>query len=382
MQSVRTQPIECINDENQKAEHVGQGVLNIYTTNATDYREIFPLLDWGSINGITVEHDIPIEPCTRGGFELIKLRFVGGVSDGNYGLAMMDTATHNLTAKRSWHFYDEAIIALASNLTLTTPNTAWTTLASRLLPKGNVTIGFLNGNIVSLSDGINYSFPYTTNKSENVQWIHIGESNIGYLLQTQGLYSSIGAEVSTKTASYSVIGPYNETITRRTVTVWIDHGLGPYTRDYSYIVIPNVNVESMPEVIKRYDNEQVFSCISNNDLFHGIAWPTLQRASFVLWDNMTTTFSCQSSVFKINARLNDAAAYLFNETATEFSITVSHPTEINRNVTINIDRIGYGDECVTMSGGTTDVTIALPSSPQLLGASVTVTCKKKKQIRH
>jgi hypothetical protein len=25
--------------------------------------------------------------------------FVGGVSDGQYGLAMMDTASHNLTAK-------------------------------------------------------------------------------------------------------------------------------------------------------------------------------------------------------------------------------------------------------------------------------------------
>ena len=67
---------------------------------------------------------------------MIKLPSVGGVSDGQYGLAMMDTASHNLTVKRSWHFYDDAIIALATNLTLTTSTTAWTTLASRLLPTG------------------------------------------------------------------------------------------------------------------------------------------------------------------------------------------------------------------------------------------------------
>jgi hypothetical protein len=246
-----------------------------------------------------------------------------------------------------------------------------------------VTIGFFNGNIISLSDGINYSFPYTSNQSQNVQWIHIGESKIAYLLQKQGLYSTLGAEVSTKTASYNTIGPYNDTITKRTVTVWIDHGLGPYTRDYNYIILPNVNVESVPELIKRYENEEIFSCISNNDLFHGMAWSTLQCASFVLWNNMATTFSCQNSFFKINVRLSDAAAYLFNETTTHFSITVSHPTRINGTVTINIDRIGTGQGCVSLSDNTTDVTIALPSSNQLLGASVTVTCTKKSiQVRN
>jgi chondroitin AC lyase len=376
MQSPRTQPPECINGENLKGEHLGQGVLTVYTNNATEYRAIFPLLDWQAINGITVEHDIPLEPC-RGGFPIIKLSFVGGVSDGNYGLAFMDTATHNLTAKRSWHFYDDAIIALASNLTLTTKNTAWTTLVSRFLATGTINIGFFNGTIISLSDGINYSFPYSSNKQENVQWIHLSESNLGYLLQTQGLYSALGAEVSTKTAPYSTIGPYSGSVTGRTATVWIDHGLGPYTRDYSYMILPNVSVESMPELIKRYDNEQLFSCISNNEFVQGIAWPTLQRASFVSWNDETTTFSCQSSSFKLSARLRDAGLYLFNETTTDFSVTVSHPTRIGGNVTINVDRVGLGQGCASLSSTNTDVTIDLPSDKQYLGASVTVTCKKQ-----
>ncbi|CAF3794056.1 unnamed protein product [Adineta steineri] len=380
MQSIRTQPTECINYENQKGEHLGQGVLNIYTTNVADYQEIFPLLDWQAINGITVEHDIPIESCIRGEFNWIKLNFVGGVSDGNYGLAIMDTATHNLTAKRSWHFYDDAIIALASNLTITTKNTVWTTLVSRLLLKGNVTIGFFNGHIISLIDGINYSFPYTSNQSENVQWIHIGESKIVYLLQKQYLYSTIGAEVSTKTASYNTIGPYNDTVTKRTVTVWIDHGLGPYTRDYNYMILPNVNIESISDLIKRYENEQIFSCISNKDYIHGTAWPILQRASFVLWNNMTSNFSCESPFFSLNVHLKDAGVYLFNETTSHFSITISHPSRINDIIIINIDRIGYGQECIPLSNNTTNVSIKLPSSKELLGSSIIVTCTKKQFI--
>ena len=104
------------------------------------------------------------------------------------------------------------------------------------------------------------------------------------------------------------------------LTIWIDHGLGPYTLDYNYMILPNVSLESMPALIKQYDEEQVFSCISTNNLFHGTMWPSLKRASFVLWDNITTTFSCKSPLFEINIELSDAGAYLFSETETDFTI--------------------------------------------------------------
>lgn len=119
-------------------------MLNLFTTNVNDYHLIFSLLDWQAINGR---------------LSLYKLAFVGGVSDNFYGMAMMDTASHNLTAQRSWHFYDDAIVALATNLTLATTTTPWTTLASRLLPLGRVAIGFFNSSVITLVDG-NYSFPY------------------------------------------------------------------------------------------------------------------------------------------------------------------------------------------------------------------------------
>jgi chondroitin AC lyase len=378
MQSVRTQPIECINVEDQKAEHSGQGVLNLYTGNAYDYDDIFPLFDWQAINGITVEHGIPLEPCTGGAFSWIKLPFVGGVSDGQYGLAMMDTASHNLTVQRSWHFYDDAIIALATNLTLKTPTTAWTTLASRLLPTGQITIGFFNSTVITFSDG-NYSFPYVQGQSSNVQWIHIGQSDIAYLLQSQQQYASIGIELGTKTGNYDTIGPFNSTVTARVLTMWINHGLGPYTLDYNYMILPNISRESIPALIKQYNEEQVFSCVSTNNLFHGIIWPTLKRASFVLWDNVSTTFSCKSSSFQVNIQLSNAGAYLFSETSTDFKVTASHPTRVAAHMTVIIDRVGTGQGCAAGwndNAQTTNVTLTLPYSSAMLGSSVTVTCKK------
>jgi hypothetical protein len=378
LQSIRTVPTECINGENQKAEHVGQGTLNLFTTN-NDYDYIFPLLDWQAINGITIEHDILLEPCMHGTFDWKKMSFVGGVSDGHYGLAIMDTASHNLTAQRSWHFYDDAIISLATNLTLTTPTTAWTTLASRLLTIGQISIGFFNSTIITFSDG-NYSFPYIQNKSSNVQWIHIGGTNIGYLLQIQGLYSELGVNLGTKTGNYHDIGPFNYTVTERLLTIWINHGRGPYTLDYGYIIVPNISLELMPTLIKQYDEEQIFSCISTNKLFHGTMWPRLKRASFVLWDNITTTFSCNSLLFQITVELSDAGAYLFSETTSDFTVTASHPTRVNGNMRLTLDRMGYGEGCNMWSyrnTSYTNITLTLPSSLELQGASVNVTCKKQ-----
>jgi chondroitin AC lyase len=379
MQSMRTEPVECILGQNIKDEHGGQGVLNLYIPSSNDYFNIFPILDWQAINGITVEHGIPLGPCERGSFNIKRLRFVGGVSDGQYGLAMMDTATYNLTAKRSWHFYDDTIIALATNLTLTTSVTAWTALASRLLPTGDITIGFFNSTVRTFSNG-NYSFPYTQNKTSNVQWIHVGGSNIGYLLQLQQQYTSVEVQLDVKTGDFNTIGPFNHPVTGRLLTLAINHGVGPYTLDYNYMILPNISVESIPRLIKQYEEEQVFACISTTNLFHGTMWPTLKRASFVLWDNVTTTFSCKSPTFEVNIQVNDAGAYIFSETETDFTLTASHPLRWNTTINVIVDRIGHGQGCGAsssyMDATGANMTLILPSSSQLLGASMNVTCKK------
>jgi hypothetical protein len=182
-----------------------------------------------------------------------------------------------------------------------------------------------------------------------------------------------------KTGNYDTIGPFNSTFTGRILTIWINHGRGPYTLDYNYIILPNVPRESIPALIKQYDEEQVFSCISTNNHFHGTIWPSLKRASFVLWDNIATTFSCKSPLFEINIELSDAGAYLFSESANDFTITASHPTRVGGSVKVAVDRVGSGEGCTSLwsdDATTTNVTISLPSSGEFLGASMNVTCKK------
>lgn len=81
MQSWLSLSTECLLDENLKAEHIGQGVLSLYRTGFNDYFDIFPIIDWQAINGITVEHDIPLENCTHRRLDWLKTSFVGGVGN-------------------------------------------------------------------------------------------------------------------------------------------------------------------------------------------------------------------------------------------------------------------------------------------------------------
>ncbi len=106
----------------------------------------------------------------------------------------------------------------------------------------------------------------------------------------------------------------------------------------------------------------------------------MKRASFVLWDNVSTTFSCQSPSFEINIKLADAGVYLFNETDNGFTISVAQPMRINGTVSVTVDRIGYGEGCTTSTddnASTTNVTLTSPTSFQSMGASVNTTCKKQ-----
>ena len=376
IQTGRMYPSECLLGQNLKHEHTGQGVLNIYRQGYNDYIGGFAVLDWQAINGITVEHDIPLVMCADAVYYYHNSRpFGGGVSDGQYGMAVMDTLSNNLTAQRSWHFYDDAIIALATNLSVNVSATPWTTLASRVIPIGQVSIGFFNGTVITLNDG-NYTFP------SNVQWAHISEQNLGYVLPLPQLYDSFGVQLGNKTGNYADVCSENVTSTARFVTIYINHGRGPFTdRDYNYMILPNVTLESMPTLVKKYDEEGVFTCLllNGSSMSHGTAWPSLKRAAFVTWENRSTTFLCKTRTFSLNFTVAYSGLYLFSETENDFTITASNPMRIKGHLNVTVDRQGSGDGCVSKSDENiiaTNAVLYLPTENVYLGQSVNITCKK------
>ena len=102
-----------------------------------------------------------------------------------------------------------------------------------------------------------------------------------------------------------------------------------------------------------------------NKCFHEVVWPSLKRASSVLWDNITTTFSCKSPLVQINLELTSACAYLFSETDTDFTLSVSRLVRVNGTMKVSVDRVEYGEGCIVssnMNSSQTDVVLTLPAS--------------------
>ncbi len=395
MHSIRTIATECDNNENLKGEHIGDGVLNLYTRDAQygggeEYENIFALLDWEAINGITVEADTPLIKCAGGGLPMRKAVFVGGVSDDMYGAAIMDTATHNLTAKRTWHFYDTFIVALANGIQDNTSALLQTALASRLLPPANTLAGTLtvqwsNGTRMVLPDGI-YNFSYN---EPRLVWFHADGTAWSVLEE----YETLIIDCRNKSGNVNQLGPWDFEMNGRLLTAIIIHGRGPTTEglSYKYMIMPNITVEAISTLWERYlflgNNAHALTYVKNNDspfYLHGTCDPFIQRATVLLFDQGFTNgsdayFYC--SAMSLSVYMEQPGGILFSENSDNFTITAAHPTLAEGTFVVNVNRSSViTTECTSnnrwsLQGGTR-VLLTLPGNHELLGKSVSVTCKK------
>jgi chondroitin AC lyase len=395
MHSTRVIATECDNNENLKGEHIGDGVLNLYTRDAQygggeEYENIFALLEWQAINGITVEADTPLNHCDGGRMPMLSTTFVGGVSDGMYGAAIMDTLTHNLTAKRTWHFYDDYIVALANGIEDNTTALLQTAVVSRLLPPadtvtGTLTIQWSNGTRAVLSDGI-YLFPYS---EPRVLWFHADGTAWSVLDE----YETLIIDCRNKSGNVNEFGPWDFEMNGRLLTAIIVHGRGPTTEalGYKYIIMPNVTVESISTLWERYlslaNNAYALTCKQNNNeslYLHGTCDSILQRASVLLFDKGFTNgskvyYNCSS--MSLSVCMEQTGGILFSENSDSFIITAAHPTLATGTFAVSVNRSSVlTNECTSNSQWGlqtgTRVLLTLPGNSELLGKSVSVTCKK------
>lgn len=379
MHSIRTIATECDNYENLKGEHIGDGVLNLYTRDAQygggeEYENIFALLDWQAINGITVEADTPLIHCTSGSLIMRKAAFVGGVSDGSYGAAMMDTATHNLTAQRTWHFYDDHVIALANRIEDNTTALLQTTLASRLLTTGDVlTVQWSNGTRAVLPDGL-YTFPYS---EPRIVWFHADGAAWGVFEE----YQSLVIDCRNKTGNVHELGPWDFQMTGRILTATIVHGRGPTKEgfSYKYIIVPNVTVEIIATLWEHYSllASNAYTSVS----LHGTCNPSVGRATVLVFDGLDSETYYNCTAMSLSIYMEQPGGILFSEDSDSFTVTASHPTLAEGILAVDINRAStVSSECTSTdrwhSSTGTRVLLPLPGNQELLGQSVSVTCKK------
>ena len=217
MCSSRTVGMEMdVNTENLYGYYLPFGLTYIYRTGG-EYEEIFPIWDWARLPGVTSPH----EEIRMKGKVGQKTNFVGGVSDGHYGISVMDLDLEHTQAQKAWFWFDDEWVALGTGIR-STHQAPIVTGVNQTLLRGDVLLNDqkfygvreqLKGTNWVWHDSVAYFFP-------GKQLLHI--QAIEQHGQLQKIYG-LGADSIYRSDVFSL---------------WLDHGLQPKHASYAYMVLP------------------------------------------------------------------------------------------------------------------------------------------------
>jgi chondroitin AC lyase len=157
--------------------------------------------------------------------------FVGGVSDGAYGIAAMELGRGKLSGKKAWFFFDDSYLCLGAGISLADDKEhGVATDVNQTLLVGDV---FTSQSQQPITTGIHSYRP------GEIGWVH--HNHVGYVL---GRESRLSLSVGSQTGKWSDIGTGpDETVALPVFNLWIDHGHSPDDRTYQYIVLPGASVK-------------------------------------------------------------------------------------------------------------------------------------------
>jgi chondroitin AC lyase len=222
MLSIRTKSGESTNGENLLGSRQSDGRLSLSLESNDGFgHDAWPLMDWARLPGITVELR-PDAASSNYGYGTRAL--AGGTSDGTNGVSAMEVAPlgSTLTARKSWFFFDDAIVFLTSGITSPGPWKVETVV-----------------NHAPLRDGAS-SIAESGSKRE---WIVAG--GIGYWFPSPGQNVRVTREIRSGSWSTLATSSSGDAGPMQMLTIAIDHGTQPVNADAEYVIVPNVSAESM-----------------------------------------------------------------------------------------------------------------------------------------
>ena len=215
MSSKNTVGSESINRENRKGKWLGMGVLSVYNSEGA-YGNIYPLWDWSKLPGVT--GDGSVEQKEKRVTNMAE--FVGGLSDGEYGVAAMELVRQGIGGKKSWFFVDGLVVALGAGISSTLDGEITTSLDQRI---------YRSKAAVQESGDVVYDLLYSTKAA----W----HDSIGYRsLDGEPFY----VQVQKRNGNWKEIGTSKEQENAPVMSLWRSHGVRPKDAGYAYSVAVNV----------------------------------------------------------------------------------------------------------------------------------------------
>jgi hyaluronate lyase len=363
--SERIAHYETGNHENKRGWHTGSGWLQWWTEDDLgQYSDAY----WPTVNpyrlpGTTVStKQLADEAGGQWANPTPDTQWVGGTTEGEFGtygqhLIGFDST---LQARKSWFSLDEMIICLGAGITSDDAEPAETVYDNRALGEQGTAKLIIDGEEQSSGQGWTQTFP-------DARWAHL-EGHAGYVFLQPGELTALRDE---RIGAWRDVndGGSADPITRRYLTLFTDHGVGPQNAGYGYALLPGASAGETESFARKAEGR--VHVLINSAEQQGIRLPRLGVTMINFWQPGTVgdvTASASASVL-IRSRRDGTAVVCVADPArqaTELEIVWQHPVTkiISAPDTVTETRTGdalhirFGD-LTSQAGGTQQIVVQL-----------------------
>ena len=245
---------ELVNLENLSGFHLGDGGLYFYRR-GDEYEEIFPLWNWSRLPGVTGAQMPP--PDYR--YSQVPRDFVGALSDGTDGVAALDFARDEVTAKKAWFFTGDTVVCLGADIRGASAAGIATTL-NQVRLRGPVRVA-ASGKPESFSSGQRtLAGPMTI---EHDGWVYS-------VLEPGAVRLEAGAVTGNWQRVFTNPATPPGDVAGELFALWLDHGQQPIGASYAYSVALAAGAPRAAEVLTNQARVQAVAL-------------SPQKTAFVFW---------------------------------------------------------------------------------------------------
>ncbi|MGL5868103.1 polysaccharide lyase family 8 super-sandwich domain-containing protein [Clostridium chrysemydis] len=316
-----------MNGENLKGYHTADGMLYVYNDDLEQFNKNFwPTVDPNRLPGTTVDKT-NLKNSSGGDKQRGNSDWVGGSSLGDFGVSGMqldkknhkDHGSMDLTAKKSYFFFDNEIVLLGSDINSSTDTNIETIIENRRLINGDekVTVDGKEA-IKDSGDSI---------VKEDASYVHLNGSkentSFGYYFPEK---TTINLLRDYRTGSYKDIntGQSDSKVSNTFMTMTLDHGIKPKESGYSYVILPNATEKET----KNYSKKPDIKILSNTKDIQSVKDKNLNVTAANFWSENG------GKIDKVS--VNSKASVIYKEKDGILKVGISDPTMKN-NGTIRLE---------------------------------------------
>jgi hyaluronate lyase len=328
MSSIRTGRYETLNAENLQSFYQGDGFMQLYLANDKDHyiNDYYPTMDPYHTPGVT---------AVQKRQKLAKYRttayndWAGGVTWHDMGSASLKHLSNDRSssAKKSWFFLVNAIIALGTQCIGGSGSALHTTYESRSLQMPGSRL------LVNGRDYDGSSLPGWQSVFSEPSWAHL-DGIAGYIFLDGG---NVTFERANRTGRWTDIdkhsdyAQFDEQITREYLTIYRDHGVNPAADSYAYAIIPNASAVTTA----RLANEPEFHILANI--------PAVQAIELRDSNTFMATFWESGMVAKLTANTPCSVVWGYEGVGDRnYTITIADPSQKQRIMSLRLEEEDLG----------------------------------------